>query len=537
MGERRCAQCGCTLSRYNPNSDGLCGPCGKLARTTITQPTIPDRVWQDPQIREALARWELGTLSRRLREVVPLRQDDLASITGLSQGFLSKLEAGRSQLTHIDRIVEFLSNLGVPPELVRLTHRSSSRGSLTSGGSAFEDARQSRRRTEGRTVEGLQDAVPSERLIGLGRPPGVLDGDPIATGFRWTAQGSLQSLEDTLEHAVLDRRGFMMLAGPVLIALARDWLDVEPPALTSVLAGGRVSSSLVTRMEEGLPRLRELEAACGGERARRLMDAELGVVTGILTGSAYCEADGRRLLRLAAELARIAGFASFDAGLHAAAQRYWVSALHAAHSADDRAIGANVLKSMSLQCYDFGRPHEALSLARSAAEGAGGVSPRTEAMLLLRRARAEAALLDRSACGRSLASAARAFARASDSDGDPSWVGYFDEAEFHAQVGTCQLDLGRPAEAANSFTTALALIPSGKTRDRATYVVRASAAQLDLGEADHAAALLGSAVELIHDAPSQRNVVRARRVRERFPLAGTEPLMATLDSRLATLIA
>ncbi|MCC9309163.1 helix-turn-helix domain-containing protein [Kitasatospora sp. RB6PN24] len=461
---------------------------------------------------------------------MPLRQDDLAEITGLSQGFLSKLESGRSQLTHIERIVEFLTNLGVPPELVRFAP-------MAPGGNAFEDVRRVKPWSEGRMVEGLQDTAPSKRLVKLGSPSGISDGDPISTGFPWTAQGSLQSLEDTLEHAVLDRRGFMMLTGPVLTTLAQNWLDVEPPALTSVLSGGRVSSSLVTRMEEGLPRLRELEAACGGERARRLMDAELGVVTAILTGSAYSAADGQRLLRLAAELARIAGFASFDAGLHAAAQRYWVSALHAAHSADDRAIGANVLKSMSLQCYDFGRPHEALSLARSAAEGAGGVSPRTEAMLLLRQARAEAALRDVSACGRSLALAERAFARASTSDSDPSWVGYFDEAEFHAQVGTCQLDLGRPAEAADSFTSALRLLPSGKTRDRATYVVRASAAQLDLGEAEHAASLLGSAVELIHDAPSQRNVERARRVREQFPQAGTDPLMARLDHRLATLIA
>ncbi|TQF06322.1 transcriptional regulator [Kitasatospora acidiphila] len=379
--------------------------------------------------------------------------------------------------------------------------------------------------------------VSADRVTTLGWPGWLPDGDPIPACFPWNVHGSLQSLEHALEHAVLDRRGFMKLTGPVLIGLAHDWLNIETPALTSVLAGGRASDELVTQMEEGLPRLRALEAAAGGERARRLMDAELSIVTEILAKSSYSAAAGRRLHRLAAELGRIAGFASFDAGLHAAAQRYWLSALHAAHTSDDRAIGANILKSMSLQCYDFGRLQEALGLAVSAAEGAVRAAPRTEAMLMLRQARAEAALGNRAACDRALVSADRAFGRISVTDAEPSWTKYFDEAEFHAQVGTCHLDLQRASEAERSFTTALALMPDNKVRDRATYIVRASSAQVLLGETEQAAELLTSALDLIHEAPSQRNIVRALRVREKLQLAKSDHRLIYLDSQLATLTA
>jgi hypothetical protein len=379
--------------------------------------------------------------------------------------------------------------------------------------------------------------VPEDRVRGQRWPAWLPDGDPIRTGFPWTAPGTLQALNDTLEHAILDRRAFMKLSGPTLVGLAEEWLAVESPALTEVLSGGRVGDHLVARMEDGLPRLRELEAACGGERARRLLDAELGIVTGLLDRSSYCAASGRRLYRLAAELSRIAGFASFDAGLHSAAQRYWTTGLRAAHCADDPAVAANILKSMSLQCYDHGMFRASLDLARTAVDGAGPVTARAQAMLLLRQARAEAACGNRVACDHVLAAAERAYARSAGSDGEPGWTAYFDEAEFHAQVGTCHIDLGRQADAGRSFASALALMPEAKARDRATYMIRLSSTQLALGEAEHATSQLLSAVELIHEAPSQRNIVRAKAVRDRLPFERTDPRAVQLDTGLATLVA
>jgi tetratricopeptide (TPR) repeat protein len=312
-------------------------------------------------------------------------------------------------------------------------------------------------------------------------------------------------------------------------------LEVEPGELVAVLRGGHVTSDLVERMEDGLPRLRFLEATRGGDRARTLIDAGLGMVVDVLDRSSYTTAVGKRLYGLAAELGRMAGWASFDAGLHAAAQRYWLAALHAAHAAGDRLMGANILKSMSLQCCDFDQPREALELARSAYEGAKGVPPRAAAMLALREARAHAALGDTPACERLLAQADGHFSRINTIDSEPAFLGYFDESEFNAQVGTCYLDLGRSLEADSYLSRTLRMVPATKVRDRATYVIRRASAQAQLGEVDHAASLVGEAIRLIHEAPSERNVRKAVRTRQRLPLSKSDARGRELDDQLAAL--
>jgi len=379
--------------------------------------------------------------------------------------------------------------------------------------------------------------IPEEVVRRGSWPDWLPDGDPIRISFPWTQVGGLEALADALEYAVVDRRAFMKVTGSSVVGLADSWLTIEPGELLAVLRGGQVTIDFVERMEDGLPRLRFLEATRGGSRARKLIDAELGVVVDVLDRSSYTAAVGTRLYCLAAELGRMAGWASFDAGLHAAAQRYWVAALHAAHAAGDRVLGANILKSMSLQCYDFALPTEALALARSAFAGAKGATPRAAAMLALREARAHAALGDAAACEELLTQADALFGRAVASDDDPAWLGYFDESEFNAQVGTCYLDLQNPGKADGYFSRTLRLAPATKIRDRATYVIRRASAQAQLGNADRAAALIADAVPLIREAPSERNVRRIFRARERLPFAKTDPRGRELDDKLAVLVA
>lgn len=371
----------------------------------------------------------------------------------------------------------------------------------------------------------------------LGWPGWLPDGGPVQTGFPWTRAGTLQALDDTLEHAMPDRRGFMKLGGQALIVLADQWLTRDPEPVAAALAGGRVDKQLVAELESGLPRLRLLEARLGGTRARHLLDAELDTVTGILKEASYTDRVGQRLLRLSAELARLAGWSSFDAGLHTAAQRYWTSGLRAAHTANDRALGANIIKSLSLQCYDHGLFADSLTLAEAAVEGAGAVTPRTLAMLLLRQARAAAACGDSAECDRLLSAAETQMDRAAAGDEDPAWTSYFDTAEFHAQTATCHADLGRPTLAQNNYATALALMPAAKRRDLATYTIQNARTHTALGDADHAVHLLETAIPMITAAPSQRNAARAAAARAELPLTAKDPKVQRLDQLLATLVA
>ena len=63
----------------------------------------------------------------------------------------------------------------------------------------------------------------------------------------------------------------------------------------------------------------------------------------------YDAATGRRLLSAVAETTQLAGWASYDAGMHGLAQRYLIQALRLAAGAGDRALGAEVLAAMSHQ--------------------------------------------------------------------------------------------------------------------------------------------------------------------------------------------
>ncbi|WP_371679747.1 transcriptional regulator [Streptomyces sp. NBC_01276] len=58
-----------------------------------------------------------------MREISHLRQDDMATLTGLSQPFLSMLESGARRLANIDKIVCLLDGLQAPLELTGLILR------------------------------------------------------------------------------------------------------------------------------------------------------------------------------------------------------------------------------------------------------------------------------------------------------------------------------------------------------------------------------------------------------------------------------
>ncbi|MEV6862458.1 hypothetical protein AB0M44_15855 [Streptosporangium subroseum] len=356
-------------------------------------------------------------------------------------------------------------------------------------------------------------------------------GDPIRVDFSWDQPGSMLAIDQAVGNAVMDRRGFMRLTGASLTGFATNWLTVDAAEVMSVLRGGRIGEDFVGQIEAGMPRLRMLEATYGGQRARRLIDAELGMVAEVLEKSSYSAAVAQRLHGLAAELGRLAGFASFDAGLHSAAQCYWVAAVHSAHAAGDRALGANILKSMALQCHDFGNFSEFLAIARGAYEGAGDITPRTAAMLAMRLARAHAAVND-SAEAHRLISIADTDLGQGPRDDDPPWITYFDEGEFHAQVGLCYLDLDDLQRADAYLSKAVEQLSATKLRDQATYLTLHARVQNDLGNADQASALLRHAVPLIEQAPSQRNVDRLFAVRERLP---NDAQRSDLDQRLSTL--
>ena len=163
--------------------------------------------------------------------------------------------------------------------------------------------------------------VPAELVHELGWPSWLPIGERIDTDAPWTVDGGLVLLRAALGAAVLDRRGFLILGAGTASAIAHDWLTIEPPHVVSALNGGRVGAGLVTCLEQRLPALRHMDATLGGGHVRGIVDSELRLVTDLLAKGSYSGSVGCRLLAVAAELGRVAGWASFDAGHHAAVFR------------------------------------------------------------------------------------------------------------------------------------------------------------------------------------------------------------------------
>lgn len=119
---RRCAECAGRLSRYN--EENRCGACLRSRPTTAQESLrVPARVWDVPEVQFALAERDFGRLCTLVRTLGDLRQDDMVTLTGLSQSFMSMLETGTRRLTNIDRIVGLLAGLNVPVELTGLVLR------------------------------------------------------------------------------------------------------------------------------------------------------------------------------------------------------------------------------------------------------------------------------------------------------------------------------------------------------------------------------------------------------------------------------
>uniref|UniRef100_UPI0009BCF6EB hypothetical protein n=1 Tax=Streptomyces viridosporus TaxID=67581 RepID=UPI0009BCF6EB len=209
----------------------------------------------------------------------------------------------------------------------------------------------------------------------------------------------------------------------------------EPdPVASPGRARGRLSKPELDLLEATTVMFRQWDAQCGGGLRRKAVVGQLHEVTDLLQ-EPQPETTTRRLFKVAAELAELAGWMSYDVGLQPTAQKYFVLALHAAKEAGDRPLGSYVLSSMSRQMIHLGRPEDALELIHLAQYGSRDcASPRTQSMLYAMEARAYANMGQPGRCKRAVRMAEDTFAEAAEWDEpDPDWIRFFSEAELYAE--------------------------------------------------------------------------------------------------------
>jgi hypothetical protein len=313
----------------------------------------------------------------------------------------------------------------------------------------------------------------------------------------WTVSGTLISALGISEVDPVDRRSFILLAGSVLTSSAHDWLVAHPAGDVSRSAGRTVEPKTIDYLDDMTARLRQMDDQMGGGSLIDLVRGQAAYVAGLLRDGKYTDSTGRRLHGTLAELLRLGGWVSFDSGDHPQAQRFWLAALRAAHTAGDRALGANVLGFMAEQSWHLGRLADAARLAETAVAGYKGASPRASALLHMRAARAHAMTGDTSGCRSHIDLAYSALNNSPPQSGEPGWSYWMDEISLNEQVGKCFLYL-------NDWPTACAHLENSLraggdwqesyARDGASVLIALASSYARAGEPEQACAIGGRAI-------------------------------------------
>ncbi|MCX5267961.1 hypothetical protein [Streptomyces sp. NBC_00199] len=345
---------------------------------------------------------------------------------------------------------------------------------------------------------------------------------PSATGvdLPWTAPQTVAQLSEfSRSDLMLARRGFLgtslaLCAGPSLIEPMQRWLVPSPPALPeepesvpTSRARGRLSRPELDLLESTTVMFRQWDAQCGGGLRRKAVVGQLHEVTDLLQ-EPQPESTSRRLFKVAAELAELAGWMSYDVGLQPTAQKYFVLALHAAKEAGDRPLGSYVLSSMSRQMIHLGRPEDALELIHLAQYGSRDCAgPRTQSMLYAMEARAYANMGQPGRCKRAVRMAEDTFAETDEWDEpDPDWIRFFSEAELYGENSHSFRDLAYVAGRSPAYASL------------AEPLMR-RAVELFAGDGDHQRSyvlnLIGMAtVHLLQREPEQSTVLATQAMKE-----------------------
>lgn len=350
--------------------------------------------------------------------------------------------------------------------------------------------------------------IPREAVAELGWPDFLLlafPDDRPALDSPWTLAGTVAAVAAAARGGSMqDRRGFLIASGATLSGLATSWsLTLAAPAAAlpevpanAAPANARLTPALLDTLEQRLDDLRRLDDVLGGTRLRQTATAEYDLLKGLAEQTGQHGPLEHRLLSLLAEAARMCGWLSFDAGHHAHAQRFYITALRASASADDHQVGANTLAFMAIQVYSKGNPHDAVNLVRTAQDATTRrTTPRVKSMLHARAARALSKTGDRTACWRELDAARTEYARGAHDD-DPPWSYWLNPGEIEMLAGSSALDLDDPRRALTHFEQArhVQYAADGYVRDHVLYLTRTARAHLELGDLDAACAVATDAV-------------------------------------------
>lgn len=342
----------------------------------------------------------------------------------------------------------------------------------------------------------LFNVIPDGRVAW---PHWLPTGGMACSGEAWDLEGTVQALANVAEGALVDRREFIVLAGAELLLPVYQWRLTQGPWLANQEGGRQVTSALVDEIEALIAMRRRMDDEHGGGALLDALHADLRFIANLLQHGSYREQVGRRLYSAAAEVARLAGWAAFDSGRHAAAQQYYLAALRSTAAIGDRALGVNIVGFMGIQAYSTDRLDDATQLMDVAtAESAQKTPEVVQAMAWARSGRAYAKVGNSQAARGALNKATHFLNKAKTGD-SPTWAYWVDETRIAAQIGRALFDLGDNTVAERELLAAVESCGDHYPRDRATWLGRVATAQLRQGRIDDGCQSGRQTVDLLAD--------------------------------------
>jgi tetratricopeptide (TPR) repeat protein len=331
----------------------------------------------------------------------------------------------------------------------------------------------------------LADELGIDRQLvsALGWPAWLLLIDPIEpTDTPWIPDTARQTLVRVVESAVMDRRTFVVLASG---SLACAWNAAPPPPVADGIAGALIGSEAIKSLNARVEELWYLDDILGGGACLDAGRADLRMIGMLLKRATLTDLSTQRLLSTAASLGRFCGFAAFDSGLTAAAQRYWHAALRAAHAAGDTSQGVYVLSNLALQAIYLGNDRAAIDILDAARTKVDPAARTVLAMLDTWQARAYA-LAGEPVKAATLLNRADGLWQRRRPEDDPTWVYWMPQPSLTAEAGTALAAIGDLDNAEANLRAGLQTLDDNSARERNLYLLRIAETQLAGGRLDEA---------------------------------------------------
>lgn len=347
-----------------------------------------------------LAAVRLAQEIRRRRTAEGLSQPDLAAMIGYTPQYVSLAERPRKGLPSAT-LVKAIDN------------------ALGAGGALLGLHRQAR---------------VQQQALHASRAPENAPAPSDASTSADAEADELEGADDTKRRHLLARAAAITFGAVLDQPVARIIAQADDQRVPTTVRAGDVRDLRAT-----VEMLEDWDHRAGGIAVRHHILGALRWGTGLLDGS--CTPGVRRTLAATvAQLADLAAWATFDAGLYDQARDLFLLGLHAARESGDLGIRAHVATGLARQEIHLGDTDTALELVQLAHTAADTLTPNAVSMLHTVKALAYGKKGDADQCQRFTELAADCYRPETVAD-DPPWIQFFTPAKLTGDSANAMFDL------------------------------------------------------------------------------------------------